>query len=100
MSYSDAVFPKEIQFFVDIKSYRCPKVDADAKQTLEIRVERKRNLKVGDLGEVSFRIYAMGELSEVSSGMLKLGKLSELSFGIYKLGKLGDVSFRIYIQVG
>ena len=25
------------------KSYRCPKFDGDAKQTLEIRVERKRN---------------------------------------------------------
>ena len=30
------------------KSYRCPKFDGDAKQTLEIRVERKRNLKLGD----------------------------------------------------
>ena len=36
------------------KSYRCPKFDGDAKQTLEIRVERKRNLKLGELGEVSF----------------------------------------------
>ena len=26
-----------------VKSYRCPKFDGDAKQTLEIRVERKRN---------------------------------------------------------
>ena len=33
------------------KSYRCPKFDGDAKQTLEIRVERKRNLKLGELGE-------------------------------------------------
>ena len=55
-------------------SYRCPKVDGDAKQTLEIRVERKRNLKLGELGEVSFE-------------MLKLGELGEVSFGIYKLGE-------------
>ena len=38
----------------------CPKFDGDAKQTLEILVERKRNLKLGELGELSF-------------GMLKLG---------------------------
>ena len=43
------------------KSCRCPKFIGDAK----IRVERKRNLKLGELGEVSF-------------GMLKLGKLGEL----------------------
>ena len=60
------------------KSYRCPKFDGDAKQTLEIRVERKRNLKLGELGEVSFRIYRLGELGEASFGMLKLGKLGEL----------------------
>ena len=52
--------------------YRCPKFDGDAKQTLEIRVERKRNLKLGELGEVSFE-------------MLKLGELGEVSFGIYQL---------------
>ena len=28
---------------IEKKSYRCPKFDGDAKQTLEIRVERKRN---------------------------------------------------------
>ena len=28
-----------------LKSYRCPKFDGDARHTLEIRVERKRNLK-------------------------------------------------------
>ena len=28
------------------------KFDGDAKQTLEIRVERKRNLKLGELGEL------------------------------------------------
>ena len=39
------------------KSYRCPKFGGDAKQTLEIRVERKRNLKLGELGEVNFRIF-------------------------------------------
>ena len=38
------------------KSYRCPKFGGDAKQTLEIRVERKRNLKLGELGEVNFGI--------------------------------------------
>ena len=36
------------------KSYRCPKFDGNAKQTLEIRVERKRNLKLGELGDVNF----------------------------------------------
>ena len=51
------------------KSYRCPKFDGDAKQTLEIRVERKRNLKLGELGEVSFRIYKLGELGEVGFGI-------------------------------
>ena len=60
------------------KSYRCPKFDGDAKQTLEIRAERNRNLKLGELGEVSFRIYKLGEFGEVSFGMLKLGKLDEL----------------------
>ena len=39
------------------KSYRCPKFDGDAKQTLEIREERKRNLKLGELGKVNFRIF-------------------------------------------
>ena len=39
-----------------LKSYRCPKFGGDAKQTLEIRVERKRNLKLGELGEVNFAI--------------------------------------------
>ena len=61
-----------------LKSYRCPKFDGDAKQTLEIRVEQKRNLKLGELGEVSFRIYKLGELGEVSFGMLKLGELGQL----------------------
>ena len=57
-----------------IKSYRCPKFDGDAKQTLEIRVERKRNSKLGELGEASFRIYKLCELCEVSVVMLKLGE--------------------------
>ena len=61
-----------------LKSYRCPKFVGDAKLTLEIRVERKRNLKLGELGEVSFRIYRLGELGDASFGMLKLGKLGEL----------------------
>ena len=52
------------------KSYRCPKFDGDAKQTLEIRVERKRNVEVGELGEVNFIIYKLGVLGEVSFGML------------------------------
>ena len=47
------------------KSCRCPKFIGDAK----IRVERKRNLKLGELGEVSFRIYRLGELGEASFGM-------------------------------
>ena len=37
----------------------------------------ERNLKLGELGEVSFRIYKLDELGEVSVGMLKLGKLVE-----------------------
>ena len=57
------------------KSYRCPKFDGDAKQTLEIRVERKRNCKLGELGEVSVRILKLGELGEMSFGMLNLGEL-------------------------
>ena len=64
------------RFWSKIKLYRCPKFDGDAKQTLEIRVERKRNLKLGELGDVSFR-------------MLKLGELGEVSFEIYKLSELG-----------
>ena len=39
-------------------------------------MERKRNWKLGELGEVSF-------------SMLKLGELGEVSFEIYKLGELG-----------
>ncbi len=61
-----------------LKSYRCPKFDGDAKQTLEIRVERKRNWKLGELGEMSFRMLKLCELDEVSFGMLKLGELCEL----------------------
>ena len=61
------------------KSYRCPKLDRDAKQTLEIRVERKRNLQLGELGEVIFGIYKLGELCEVRFGMLKLGEIGEVS---------------------
>ena len=52
-----------------IKAYRCPKFGGDAKQTLEIRVERKRNLKLGELGEVSFGIYKLGQLGELSFEM-------------------------------
>ena len=37
-------------------------------------MERKRNLKLDELGEVSFE-------------MLKLGELGEVNFGIYKLGE-------------
>ena len=70
-SGSDSEFSTQ---FWKKKSYRCPKFDGNAKQTLEIRVERKRNVKVDELGEVSF-------------GMLKLGELGEVSFGIYKLGE-------------
>ena len=36
-------------------------------------MERKRNLKLGELGEVSFGIYKFGELGELSFGMLKMG---------------------------
>ena len=61
------------------KSYRCPKFDGD---------ERKRNLKLGELSEVSFGMYKLGELSEVSFRMYKLGELGEVSFRIYKLGEL------------
>mgnify|MGYP007048353118 CR=1 FL=1 len=80
----------------EYKSYRCPKFGGDAKQTLEIRVERKRNLKLGELGEVSFGIYKLGQLGELSFGILKLGQLGDVSFGILKLGELGEVSLRIY----
>ena len=38
-------------------------------------MERKRNLKLDELGKVSYRIYKVGELGEVSFGMLKLGEL-------------------------
>ena len=38
-------------------------------------MERKRNLKLGELGDVSFE-------------MLKLGELGEVSFRIYKLCEL------------
>ena len=70
-----SIFFKIFQFSTkEKKSYRGPKFDGDAKQTLEIRVERKRNLKLGELGEVSFE-------------MLKLGEFGKVSFGIYKLGE-------------
>ena len=54
-----------------VKSYRCPKFVGDAKQTLEIRVERKRNLKVGEVGDESIIIYKLAELGEVSFGTYK-----------------------------
>ena len=38
------------------KSDRCSKFNGGTMQTLEIRVERKRNLKLGEFGEVSFGI--------------------------------------------
>ena len=79
-----------------IKLYRCPKFGGDAKQTLEIRVERKRNLKLGELGEVSFGIFRLGQLGELSFEMLKLGQLGDVSYGMMKLGELGEVSFGIY----
>ena len=41
-------------------------------------MERKRNLKLDELGEVSFGMLKLGELGEASFGMLKLGKLGEL----------------------
>ena len=50
-------------------------------KVLEIRVERNRNLKLGELGEVSFGIYKLGQLGELSFGMLKLGELGDVSFG-------------------
>ena len=57
-------------------------------------MERKRNLKLGELGEASFRIYKLGDLGEVSFEMLKLGELGEMSFAKDKLGELGNkVSF-------
>ena len=80
-----------------LKSFRCPKFDGDAKQTLEIRVERKRNWKLGELGEVSFGMLKLGELGEVSFRIYKLGELGEVSFGMLKLGKLGELW---NIQVG
>ena len=61
----------------NIKSYRCPKFDGDAKQTLEIRVQRKRNLKLRELGEVNFIIFQLGELGEVSFRKCKLGDLGK-----------------------
>ena len=80
--------------------YRCPKFDGDAKQTLEIRVERKKNWKLGELGEVSFRMLKLGELGEMSFGIYKLGWLGEVRFGMLKLGELGEVSFGIYKLCG
>ena len=41
-------------------------------------MERKRNWKLGELGEMSFRMLKLCELDEVSFGMLKLGELCEL----------------------
>ena len=41
-------------------------------------MERKRNLKLVELGKVSFIIFKLGELGEVSFGKLKLGELGEL----------------------
>ena len=41
-------------------------------------MERKRNWKLGELGEVSFRMLKLGELGEMSFGMLKLGELGEV----------------------
>ena len=78
------------------KSYRGPKFDGDAKQTLVIRVEQKRNLKLGELGEVSFGTLKLGELGEMSFGINKLSGVGEVSFGMLKLGELGEMSFRIY----
>ena len=60
------VKPPQNDVKILVKSYRCPKFDGDAKQTLEIRVERKRNLKLGELGGMSFRMLKLGELGEVS----------------------------------
>ena len=76
--------------------FRCPKFVGNAKQTLEIRVERKRNWKLGELGEVSFRMLKLGELGEMSFGIYKLGWLGEVRFGMLKLVELSEVSFRIY----
>ena len=39
-NYNSFVCPVRKEIY---KSYRCPKFDGDAQQTLEIRVERKRN---------------------------------------------------------
>ena len=50
--------------------------------------EDDNKLKLGELGEVRFRIYKLGELGEVSFGMLNLGELGEVSFEKYKLGEL------------
>ena len=66
------------------KSYRCPKFDGDAKQALEIRVERKRNLKLGELGEVSFEMLKLDELGElwnIQVGRVKLGELWNIQVG-------------------
>merc|ERR1712049_54797 len=76
--------------------YRCPKFDGDAKQTLEIRVERKTNWKLGQLGELSFGMLKLGQLGDESFGILKLGELGEVSFAMLKLGELGEVSLIIY----
>ena len=37
----------------------------------------ERNLKLGELGEVSFGIYKLCGLGEVTFGMLKFGELGE-----------------------
>ena len=60
-------------------------------------------LKLGELGEVSFRMYNLGALDKwalecwswVSFRIYKLGELGEVSSGILKLGELDEVIFRI-----
>ena len=50
----------------------------DAKQILEIRVEREGNNR-------SNKEFKLGGLGGMSLGMLNLGKLGEVSFGILEL---------------
>ena len=45
-------------------------------------------LKLGELGDLSFRIYKLDELGEVSFEIYKLVELGEVSFGMLNLGEL------------
>ena len=61
----------------------------DAKQILEIRVEREGNNR-------SNKEFKLGGLGGMSLGMLNLGKLGEVSFGILELGEVNELNYAKY----